>query len=90
MPRARVTYSGKVQGVWFRANSQKKAVELSLGGWVRNLPDGKVECVVEGSLEKIREFIGWNETEQPFARVNNVQIEWMDDTGEFTEFRIIR
>lgn len=46
--RARVVVEGRVQGVFFRENTRRKALELSVTGWVRNLPDGRVEAVFEG------------------------------------------
>jgi len=48
MVEARIFFKGKVQGVWFRANCQKKAIELDLSGWVRNLDNGDVECFCSG------------------------------------------
>jgi len=55
--RAHILVSGIVQGVFFRANTAEKARELSLLGWVKNLPDGRVEAVFEGEKEKIEEII---------------------------------
>ena len=51
MEKLRAIFHGKVQGVWFRVNCKKKADELSLVGWVKNLPDGTVETIVEGERE---------------------------------------
>lgn len=51
--------SGKVQGVWFRANTKKRADELSLTGWVRNLADGRVEVFATGPKDKIEAFKSW-------------------------------
>ena len=48
MKRKHVVIEGKVQGVFFRANTQRMAASLGLTGWVRNLPDGRVEVVIEG------------------------------------------
>ena len=45
---------GNVQGVIYRFNTQKKALELGLKGYAKNLPDGSVEVVAEGSEEKLR------------------------------------
>ena len=49
--------SGRVQGVFFRDNTRKKAIELGLNGYAKNLPDGNVEIVAEGSEDRINELI---------------------------------
>ncbi len=90
MARARIIFRGKVQGVWFRANCQKRALELGLKGWVRNLPEGSVESLVEGPKEKILDLIEWNRASQPFARVDDVRIEWEEKTGGLSAFYIQR
>ena len=54
--RIRVFFTGRVQGVYFRASTSKKAIQLGLNGWVRNLQDGRVEAVVEGPRHKIDEL----------------------------------
>ena len=59
--RAHVRISGQVQGVFFRDSTRQKAEELGLAGWVKNLPDGRVEAVFEGPAEKVREMIRWCE-----------------------------
>ena len=51
--------SGKVQGVWFRASTKEEADRLSLTGWVRNLPDGRVEVLACGDVEKIKTLQTW-------------------------------
>jgi acylphosphatase len=51
--------SGKVQGVWFRANTKKEADKLGLKGWVRNLADGRVEVMASGSKDKIEQLLAW-------------------------------
>ena len=90
MARARVFFKGKVQGVWFRANCQKKALELGLVGWVRNLPDGNVESIIEGPRSLIVDFIDWNRSSQPFARVRDMDIEWETEKGDLDTFSVIR
>ncbi len=90
MARARIIFRGKVQGVWFRANCQKRALELGLKGWVRNLPEGSVESLVEGQKENILDLIEWNKTSQPFARVDDARIEWVEEDGDLSEFHIQR
>ncbi len=86
--RAHVIFAGRVQGVWFRANTHGKAMELGLTGWVRNLQDGTVEAVFEGKDELVKEAINWCQTSQPHARVDSVEISWEDYTGEFCGFDI--
>ena len=88
--RAHLVFSGRVQGVFFRANTQRKALELSLSGWVRNVPDGTVEAVVEGPSEGIDELVGFLRTEVPAARVEEVKRSEGTYSGEFTSFEIRR
>ncbi len=56
MIRAHIFYSGRVQGVGFRVTVQRYAVDLDLRGWVKNLPDGRVEILAEGDREKITQL----------------------------------
>ncbi|MGA1848620.1 MAG: acylphosphatase [Thermoplasmatota archaeon] len=90
MERVHVIFRGRVQGVWFRANCQKKAVSLDLKGWVKNLPDGTVECVAEGPRKDLELFVEWCSNNQPMAKVTGTDLYWEVQTGEFREFRIIR
>lgn len=88
--RAHVIFSGKVQGVFFRANTQEKAVAENVLGWVRNLPDGSVEAVFEGDKNRIEAVIGWCSHKQPYARVDNTDISWESPKNEFKRFDIRR
>jgi len=81
-----VVISGMVQGVWFRASTKKKAEELGLTGWVKNMPDGNVEAVFEGDYAKIDEMIAWCWIGPPLARVTDVKITRKDTCGKFTMF----
>lgn len=74
--------SGRVQGVFFRAHTQRKARDLDLSGWVRNLFDGRVELVAEGEEEKIATFLEWVKVGPPLAQVENVEITWSTPQGE--------
>ena len=67
--------SGLVQGVWFRASTQDKAKELEVTGWVRNLPDGRVEGTAYGSQEALRELQEWLKKGPMGARVEQVVVE---------------
>lgn len=90
MIRARVVFEGLVQGVFFRANAQKRAASLGLTGWVRNRPDGSVEAVFEGEEAAVMEAVEWCATEQPHARVERKSVETSEATGEFDGFSIAR
>lgn len=67
---ARLKVSGKVQGVWFRASTEKEAVRLGINGWVKNCNDGSVQIWAEGS--NLEEFIQWCHEGPPQARVDSV------------------
>ena len=51
--------TGKVQGVFFRQTTQEKAKALGLTGWVRNLPNGTVECVICGDEDAVKSLCDW-------------------------------
>lgn len=86
--RAHVNFKGRVQGVFFRSNTQKAANRFNVSGWVRNLSDGSVEAVFEGEKGDVENLIDWCKNEQPHARVVGVNVKWEDYTGEFEEFEI--
>lgn len=78
--------SGKVQGVWFRASTQKEAKQLGLTGWVRNLPDNRVEVLACGEKEAIAKLSTWLNSGPPLAKVSEVASEesaW-EDHADFT------
>ncbi|QZX98664.1 acylphosphatase [Halobaculum rubrum] len=80
--RAHVFVSGRVQGVFYRANTRDTARELDLDGWVRNLDDGRVEAVFEGPREAVEELVEWCHTGSPSALVEDVAVEYDDPEGE--------
>ena len=86
--RAHLHVSGWVQGVSFRGYTRKSAQELGLTGWVRNLYDGGVEAVAEGSRSAVEAFIAKVREGPPAARVEDVRVAWEDYRGEFNDFRI--
>ncbi len=88
MKRAHIWVSGRVQGVFYRATAKEVADRLRLTGWVRNLPDGRVEAVVEGPEDAVKAFIDWCWEGPPLARVEDVEVVWEDPTGEFSGFKI--
>jgi acylphosphatase len=89
MVRVHLFVSGIVQGVFFRVNTISVARSLNLNGWVKNLSDGRVEVVAEGSHAKIAEFIEWCHKGPPAASVDEVEVNWEKPTGEFTGFKRI-
>jgi acylphosphatase len=85
--RAHVVVSGYVQGVFFRATTRETARSLGLGGWVRNLPDGRVEAVFEGPRSAVLRAVSWCRTGPPSARVLDVEVTWQEPQGE-SGFRV--
>jgi acylphosphatase len=82
-----VTFTGHVQGVWFRATTRDVSRDFGVTGWVRNEPDGSVRCVAEGEPTELDRFI----TAVQRARreyINDTRIEKADATGEFPDFSI--
>ncbi len=79
---------GRVQGVSFRYYTLLRAHELNLRGWVRNLPDGTVEVLAEGSQTQLDQLTVFLDTGPVGARVDGVAINWQQATGQFTDFII--
>ena len=88
--RVHIHVSGRVQGVFYRSGAKKAALELGLKGWVMNLPDGRVEAVVEGEESRVDELIRWCRAGPPRAMVTRLEVEREPYTGEFDGFRIRR
>ena len=87
--RAHVFFSGRVQGVFFRAHTRDCAQSLGLTGWVKNADDGRVEAVFEGEEGAVEDAINWCSTKQPFADVSSKEVRMSKATGEFESFSII-
>lgn len=88
MVRKQIFVSGRVQGVFFRDHTQKRASSLGLTGWVRNLLDGRVEILVEGEEDKIQMLIAKVKQGFPMARVDNLDITSQEFLGEFSDFKV--
>ena len=86
--RAHIFISGLVQGVFFRDFIKRKAEEIGLFGWVKNLPDKRVEAVFEDEKTKVEEMLEWVKKGPPQARVENLEIIWEEHKGEFQDFAI--
>lgn len=83
--RAHVFISGRVQGVGFRYSCLDEVEGVR--GWVRNLPDGRVEAVFEGPGDAVDRAVDWCRRGPPSARVTEVSVEWETPRGE-SGFRI--
>ena len=84
-----VLISGRVQGVWFRANTKNKADELGLSGWVKNTIDGKVEAVFEGDGKNIFNMIEWCSKGPSNAKVSKIEIIKKKYSKNYDNFSII-
>lgn len=80
--RAHVVVTGRVQGVFFRAEARDRASSLGLAGWVRNNADGSVEAVFEGERDRVESMVDWCRRGPPHAHVEDVQVAWEDPRGE--------
>ncbi len=81
----RCVVSGKVQGVFYRQKTYEKANELEIKGWVRNLENGDVECLLIGEEDDVEALCQWLHQGPPAARVTAVKIEEapMEDLNQF-------
>ena len=80
--------SGQVQGVFFRTNTRAEAKRLGLKGWVKNLPDGRVEFVAEGPSWAVNELIRWCHKGPAYSRVNKVEFYEETPRGRYDEFSV--
>ena len=86
--RVRVFAGGRVQGVAYRFYAEKYAARLDITGWVRNLEDGRVEVLAEGSAEQIEAFLERLKEGPSLARVDSFEVRRESSTGEFLDFRV--
>jgi acylphosphatase len=86
--RVHVLIGGRVQGVAYRYFAEKYAISFGITGWVRNLPDGRVEVLAEGGREDIDRFLARLRAGPRLALVDDFEIAWEEPTGEFPDFRI--
>ncbi|MBY4677103.1 acylphosphatase [Marinobacterium arenosum] len=80
--------TGRVQGVWFRQSTKEQAEQHGLTGWVRNLPDGRVEALLQGDERGVRQVEAWLNQGPPLATVAEVQSELVDQMEEVDGFEV--
>jgi acylphosphatase len=88
--RVHLVIEGLVQGVSFRAFASDEALKLGLKGWVKNLPDGRVETIAEGPRDRLEAFVAWCQHGPDMARVSGVNTDWASATDEFRSFGVRR
>lgn len=86
--RAHVFISGRVQGVFFRSETINEARKHGLTGWVRNLPDDRVEAVFEGEEENVKKLLEFCRRGPPGANVTDTDATWESYSGKFRDFEI--
>jgi acylphosphatase len=86
--RVRVSVRGRVQVVWFRGATREQAERLGVVGWARNLPDGSVEVVAQGTPEAVEQLVAWCRQGPPGARVASVDVAREATGRELEDFRI--
>lgn len=80
--RARIVVRGRVQGVFFRAETRERAHSLGLAGWVRNNRDGTVEAVFEGDRERVDSMLAWCRRGPALADVRDVEVDWEEPRSD--------
>lgn len=88
MKRVHIVAGGIVQGVCFRYYAQQKAEELGVAGWVRNIPDGRVEAVVEGDEAAVDLMVRWFRHGPPGALVEEFSSREQPSGGGFSRFSV--
>ncbi|UCG00679.1 MAG: acylphosphatase [Candidatus Heimdallarchaeota archaeon] len=90
MKRVRIYVTGRVQGVFFRVYTRDMARQLAICGYVRNLPDGRVEIVAEGTEDSLRKIATWAKNEgSPYSRIASTKEVWEDiEKPQFSDFQI--
>lgn len=78
MPELHLLVTGRVQGVSYRISAAREAQRLGLDGWVRNLPDGRVELLAQGDAATLRQLRDWCRHGPSLARVDALDEDWRD------------
>ena len=87
--RVHVYAGGRVQGVAYRYYAERSAGLLGITGWIRNVPDGRVEIVAEGPAEAVDEFLNRLRQGPRLAQVETFDVRREAATGEFHDFQVV-
>ena len=87
--RVRLFVTGRVQGVFFRQSLKAKSIQNNIFGWVKNLQDGRVECILEGTGENISILVKWAHTGPANAIVENIEVHNEKFDNQFTKFDVL-
>ena len=90
LERVHVRVEGLVQGVWFRASTQREAQSFELTGWVQNEPDGCVTLEAQGRPEGLEELLTWLRDGPTAARVDGLHVSWVEAVTDEGSFEIRR
>jgi acylphosphatase len=88
MASLHATVQGRVQGVFFRASVEERALQLNLKGYVRNRPGNMVEVMAEGERVNLEKLVEYLKVGPPAASVKDISTSWGEYTGSFSSFRI--
>ncbi len=88
MIRTHLWISGKVQGVGYRLSAQNEARKLGVNGWVKNLPDGRVEAVLEGEKTAVEQMMQWCRQGPTSAVVKDVQVQ-EEPPENLSQFQVV-
>jgi acylphosphatase len=89
MKTLNVIVKGKVQGVFFREYTRRRALALNLTGWVRNLQDGSVECTISGNDDDVDQMTTWFYEGSPLSMVREVMVRELPPDDSYTSFEIV-
>ena len=89
LTRAIMTISGRVQGVFFRDEAQRKAYSLDLKGFARNEPDNGLRIEAEGPEEDVKKFVEWCRRGPALARVSDFSVDYSDELKDYPSFEML-
>ena len=89
LKRVHLYVSGRVQGVYFRQGMKESAEKNNVRGWVRNLPDKRVEAILEGTESNVDAVIDWSHLGSPGSVVEEIKIINEETIQNLTDFEIL-